>query len=112
MAERRESNRLGFHYRVELAIAGGATVEVLRPNISWGGIGFYSRDPIPDTGEVRVRITFLGRDGSAQVEEAAGRLVWSKRDGNFTAAGVAFDVTDPEAHPLLARYLRYAETFE
>lgn len=93
-------------------MGGQGPVEVLRPNLSWGGIGFFSRDPLPESGPIRIRLHFQGREGSQKSETVEGRILWNRRDGNFTAVGVAFPPIQASAFPLLHSFLHYAENFE
>ena len=111
MSERRKSTRISLQSRVELILGGTEVVEVLRPNVGWGGLGFFTRDLLPENGTVLVRILFLDREGHQQWEEVRGSLVWNRRDGNFTAAGAAFEQIRAEDHPRLFSYLNYAEGF-
>ncbi|MDC4224468.1 MAG: hypothetical protein MPW15_09630 [Candidatus Manganitrophus sp.] len=47
MQERRKSQRIGFNLKIALCSRKGEVViEILRPNIGWGGIGGYTRDPV------------------------------------------------------------------
>jgi hypothetical protein len=103
---------LSLQARTEVIVEGGPAVEALRPTIGWNGLGFYTRDTLPSQGPVRVRVHFQDRDGMLRQEEIPGRLAWVRPDGNFTAAGVAFDRLDPEKHPLVVSFLQYAENFE
>jgi hypothetical protein len=112
MSERRKSNRISLQSRVELILGNSEAVEVLRPNVGWGGLGFFTRDLLPENGTARVRILFQDREGNPQWEEVRGNLVWTRRDGNFTAAGVAFEEIHAEDQPRLFSYLNYAEGFE
>jgi hypothetical protein len=112
MPEMRSSGRLSLQARTEVILDGAPIVEALRPNIGWNGLGFFTRDGLPSHGPVRIRVHFQDREGSFQMEEVPGKLVWVRRDGNFTAAGVAFDRLDPKEQPLVVSFLQYAENFE
>lgn len=109
--DRRKDNRLSFQSGIEVVLEDTRAVEALRPNISWGGIGFFTRDQLPETGSVKIRITFQNREGGLQHETIRGRLAWARQEGNFTAAGISFDGIDRETEPLLFAYLQYAEQF-
>ncbi|HET6369665.1 MAG TPA: PilZ domain-containing protein [Nitrospiria bacterium] len=112
MSERRKSTRISLQSRVELILADSEVVEVLRPNVGWGGLGFFTRDILPENGTVLARILFHDREGKPQWEEVRGSFIWNRRDGNFTAAGVAFEAIREKDHPRLFSYLNYAEGFE
>lgn len=111
--ERRKTARIGFNLRVTLVHSEGEhSTEILRANLAWGGVGGFSRDPVEEKKEAVVRIYFPQRSGAILSEEVSGRIVWSRRDGNFTALGMAFGQLDSSSTPQLISYLRCAEQFD
>ncbi len=113
MQERRENPRSSFHLRTDVLINEGRDqISLLRTNIGFGGIGGYSRDLVEPDSEVLVQIHFEQRDGGETVESIQGKIIWEKQDGNFRALGIGFSALQPQKHPQLISYLRYAEQFE
>ena len=111
--EKRESKRIGFNLRVALTLGGGnQSIEILRANINWGGLGGFTRDPVQEGEAALLRIDFPQRSGEIMSEEIPGKIVWGRRDGNFTALGVAFSKIDPASQPQLVSYLRFADQFD
>lgn len=111
MEERREDPRSNFHLRTEVQLKNQQQVSLLRGNISFGGIGGYTRDLV-DTGKASVQIYFSQRSGEETMEPVEGEIVWEKQDGNFTAFGIRFISLKHETQPLLFSYLQYADQFE
>lgn len=113
MQERRENTRTTFHLRTEILLnEGKERISLLRANIGFGGIGGYTRDLVETGGAALVQIHFAQRSGGEAVESIQGNIIWEKRDGNFTALGIAFSPLKSDRHPHLLSYLQYAEQFE
>src|SRR3989338_7377485 len=104
--EKRESERTNFNLKtVVIPKEGGRPIEFLHPNISWGGIGGYTRESAQEGGDVSVRIFFSQRSGETLSEEVFGKIVRARKDGNFIAIGIAFSGLDAASHPKLTSYL-------
>ena len=112
MQERRSAPRVGFNLRVRVIQEGGQSIELLRANLSWGGLGGYTRDPIDKGESVITEVFFVNRAGENISEKVPGRVVWAHRDGNFNAFGIAFSALTADAHPQVVSYLRYTEQFD
>ena len=113
MEERREFQRSTFHLKTELILeAERRTISLLRTNISFGGIGGYTRDLVKTGDAVLVRIYFSQRSGEEKAETVSGNIAWCKQDGNFVALGIRFKTLHSDEHPLLISYLQYADQFD
>lgn len=113
MIDRRENQRSTFHLRTEVLLSDGKEqINLLRANISFGGIGGYTRDLLEAGGPADVRIYFSQRSGDPQGETIQGKVVWEKQDGNFRALGISFTALTQKEHPLLVSYLQYADQFD
>jgi hypothetical protein len=112
MQERRGAPRSGFNLRVGVIQKGGQAIELLRANISWGGLGGYTRDPIEAGESVLTEISFVSRSGENIAERVPGKVVWARRDGNFNAFGIVFSELTAGSHPLVVSYLQYTDQFD
>lgn len=108
MQEKRASQRIGFNPKIALIQEGGGAIEVLRPNIGWGGLGGYTRDPVEAGKGVSIEVFFEQRSGETISEKLSGKIVWTRRDGNFNAFGISFEV-NRASHPRLLSYLQYID---
>lgn len=111
MDERRESPRIGFNLKIGIKCRNGP-IELLRPNLSWGGVGGYTRDPVPLGEAVSITLSFSQRSGEIISETISGKIIWTRRDGNFNALGIGFSKVEAASHPNLVSYLHYSEQFE
>lgn len=113
MLEKRGANRIGFNLKVTIIEKGeNRLIELLRTNIGWGGIGGFTRDPVQEGSAVFIRISFPQRSGEDISEEVSGKIVWARRDGNFTALGVGFSAMSASSAPQLVSYLQCADQFD
>ncbi len=112
MQERRKSQRIGFNLKVALIQEGGGVIEMLRSNIGWGGIGGYTRDPVEEGKGVAIEVFFEQRSGGMTSEKLSGKIVWTRRDGNFNAFGISFSEVNRTAHPRLLSYLQYIDQID
>lgn len=112
MEERRDSSRSGFNLRVKLTPKGDRPIDLLRANIGRGGLGGYTRDPVEAGTEVMIEIRFEQRSGEAVSENIPGRILWTRRDGNFNAFGAGFPAIRAETHPQLYSYLQYIDQMD
>ncbi len=111
--ERRENQRSTFHLRTEiLPHENRGQINLLRANISFGGIGGFTRDEVEGRGPTDVRVYFSQRSGELKSETVSGEIVWEKQDGNFKALGISFSPLTHKEHPLLISYLQYADQFD
>jgi hypothetical protein len=60
-------------------------------NISFSGIGLYSSKPIGKGKKVKIRITFIDRNGKTQEDVALGKTDWQKKFNNTYLTGIIFD---------------------
>ena len=60
-------------------------------NISFSGIGLYSSKPIGKGKKVKIRITFIDRNGKTQEDVASGKTDWQKKFNNTYLTGIIFD---------------------
>lgn len=109
MQERRKSQRIGFNLKIALIQEGGGVIEILRPNIGWGGIGGYTRDPVEAGKGIEIEVFFEQRSGEMTSEKLSGKIVWARRDGNFNALGISFSEMSRASHPRLLSYLQYID---
>ena len=112
MQEKRKSERIGFNLKIALAQKGGGVIEMLRSNIGWGGLGGYTRDPVEAGKEVSIEVFFEQRTGEVISEKLSGKIVWTRRDGNFNAFGIAFSEVNRALHPRLFSYLQYIDQID
>jgi hypothetical protein len=112
MQERRSAPRIGFNLRVHVIQNGRPPIDLLRANLSWGGLGGYTRDPIEEGESVLIEIFFVVRSGETVSEKISGKVVWAHRDGNFNAFGIAFSGMAADSHPQLVSYLQYIDQFD
>jgi len=112
MQERRKSQRIGFNLKIVLVQEGGGVIEMLRPNIGWGGIGGYTRDPVEAGKGVSMEVFFEQRSGEVISEKLSGKIIWTRRDGNFNALGISFSEVSRAAHPRLLSYLQYIDQID
>lgn len=112
MQERRSAPRIGFNLRVKVIQKEGQAVELIRANLSWGGLGGYTRDPIQDGESVTTEVFFVNRGGETIPEKISGKVIWAHRDGNFNAFGIAFSGLTAGSHPQLVSYLQYTDQFD
>lgn len=108
MQERRKSKRNGFNLSIVLT-QDGQRIEVLRPNIGWGGLGGYTRDWVEAGKSISMEIFFPQRSGDAVSEKLSGKITWTRRDGNFNAFGVSLSEINRESYPRLVSYLQYLD---
>lgn len=108
--ERRHQERLYMRGLVELELAGEAgTLQAHAQNISYGGIGLYLRKPLEVGRKVWVRIRYLKARGQEDDEGIRGQVRWCRPQGNWFAAGIAFDRMDPDLNPGLVSFLEQTE---
>ncbi len=112
MQEKRKSQRIGFNLKIVLGQEGGSVIEVLRPNIGWGGIGGYTRDSVEAGKEASIEMFFEQRSGEMISERLSGKISWTRRDGNFNAFGISFSGVTPVSHPRLFSYLQYIDQID
>lgn len=112
MQEKRKSERIGFNLKVALLQEGGGAIEMLRPSIGWGGIGGYTRDPVEAGKEVSIEVFFEQRSGEMISEKLLGKILWTRRDGNFNAFGISFSEVNRASHPRLLSYLQYIDQID
>lgn len=112
MEERRSAPRIGFNLRVRVIQTEGKAIELLRANLSWGGLGGYTRDPIQEGEAVTTEVFFVIRSGETISEKIPGKVVWAHQDGNFNAFGIAFSGLAAGSHPQLVSYLQYTDQFD
>jgi hypothetical protein len=67
------------------------SVQAMAGNMSLGGIGLYSDDPIKDEADVLTTINFISIGGSMEKAVIEGRVVYSKMIGHLYYIGVQFD---------------------
>lgn len=85
---------------------------MLRPNIGWGGVGGYTRDPVEAGKGVSIEIFFEQRSGEVVSEKLSGKILWTRRDGNFNALGISFSEVNRASHPRLLSYLQYIDQID
>ncbi len=113
MIERRESTRHALQMQTLILQEGiERPFNLLRANIGFGGLGGYCGSLVPTDAALSVQIDFPQRSGALQSEMVKGKVIWSHRDGNFNAFGLAFAALSKKDHPLLFSYLQYAAQFE
>jgi len=112
MQEKRKSKRNGFNLKIKLVQEGGGVIELLRPNLGWGGIGGYTRDPVASEKGVSIEIFFEQRSGEMVSETLSGKIAWTRRDGNFNALGISFSEINRASHPRLLSYLQYIDQID
>jgi Tfp pilus assembly protein PilZ len=80
-------------------------------NVCYGGMGFYSSNPVQVGREILIKI-FYSPDGNTELlENIAGTVRWCKPIGKMYGAGVQFKVLDPDRQPLLFTYIESALQF-
>jgi len=60
-------------------------------NISFSGIGLYSPTPIGKGKKVRIKITFINRDGKTCEDITTGKIDWQSKFKNTYLIGILFD---------------------
>ncbi|OIP60510.1 MAG: hypothetical protein CO148_06930 [Nitrospirae bacterium CG_4_9_14_3_um_filter_41_27] len=60
-------------------------------NISFSGIGLYSPTPIGKGKKVRIKITFINRDGKTCEDITTGKIGWQSKFKNTYLIGILFD---------------------
>ncbi|MEW6586898.1 MAG: PilZ domain-containing protein [Nitrospirota bacterium] len=90
------------------------TVDATIANISFSGLGLYSRDPIGKGKRVRVRISFVDKNGKTGMDETVGVVDWQKKFKSIYLTGVLFDEElNIDKQPNLLKHLIWLiETFQ
>ena len=113
MIERRTSPRHPLQMRTEVIQEGlGDPFGLLRANIGFGGLGGYGGIRVEADKALSIHLYFPQRSGEVKLEAVSGKVIWSHRDGNFNALGIAFSSLSQKEQPLLFSYLQYADQFE
>lgn len=113
MEERRAETRHPFHQRVEVIhTPSKQSFDLLRGNIGFGGTGGFTPNLLEAGSEVNILIYFSQRSGEVVAEAVSGKIIWSHKDGNFKAMGLAFGALTRKEQPLLLSYLQYADQFD
>lgn len=113
MQEKRADRRSGIGITVEIkARENPSPIVALRPNISWGGIGFFTTENIQLGTPVDVTFSFLDQSENRVPETISGAVRWIKQMGNFYGVGVTFGKIRQEEYPHLYNYLRSSDQYE
>jgi hypothetical protein len=73
------------------ALKDNVVIDSTVANISFSGIGLYSSKPIGKGKKVKIRVTFIDRNGKIQEDAALGKTDWQKKFNNTYLTGIIFD---------------------
>jgi len=75
-------------------------------NVNRGGIGIYSKEPLPVDQEVQLRLTFLSPEGERVKEDCEGRIVQMIPHEDRYILGIAFkESLSKDRNPQLQAYI-------
>jgi hypothetical protein len=90
--EGRKWYRYHFFGKAEITISGENTiVDASVANISFAGIGIYSPVPIDKGNKVKIKISFIDRNGKVRKDFTEGKIDWISKLGNIHLIGIFFD---------------------
>ncbi|MEW6325615.1 MAG: PilZ domain-containing protein [Nitrospirota bacterium] len=106
-AERRKYERMSIKSVAELNIAPAEQRRfAFVGGISRGGLEMFCQQPLPVNQAVRIRLTFLDRQGRQVQEGLEGVIRWCSKLGEAHFAGMEFNAPiDERSHPALWAYL-------
>jgi c-di-GMP-binding flagellar brake protein YcgR len=107
--ERRKYQRMSIKSVAEITLsAKGQPLFAFVGGISRGGLEMFSQQSFPAGQAMRVRLTFLSRQGRQIQEALEGTIRWSSRLGEAHIAGLEFTAPIEERdHPALWAYLTH-----
>lgn len=110
MEEKRKLKRRYLLAEVELKTGDGSSMSAVLMNISSGGIGLYTAEPVSKKEKVKIKITYLENRKLREVEEIPGVVRWVQAIGSHHAAGIMFtEKVSKATFPILTRCLDYAK---
>lgn len=84
------------------------TIDASIANISFPGIGLYSNYSAGKGKRVKVKISFIDRNGKIQEDTAVGRVDWQSRFKKIYLIGISFDEElTMEKQPKLIEHLTW-----
>ena len=84
------------------------TIDASVANISFPGIGLYSSYSVGKGKRVKVKISFIDRNGKIQEDSATGRVDWQSRFKKMYLIGIFFDEElNIEKQPKLMEHLTW-----
>lgn len=112
MEEKRKLRRRYMLAGVKVRPAlGGKWIEAVMLNISRGGIGLYSAEPLTKRAKVAVKITYMEGSTPTEAEEIPGMVSWVQPVGDKFGAGIMFEAkVNRKTFPILSRCLDYAKS--
>src|SRR3990172_6151600 len=110
--ERRKFERIAIKSVAELnMLATGEELFAFVGGVSRGGLEIYCQQPLAVGKVVRVRLTFLNRQGEEAQELLEGAIRWCSKLGEAHIAGLEFSAPIKERdHPALWSYLQHEGT--
>ena len=82
------------------------SIQTMTVNISLGGIGLYSDDPIEDDTDVSITINFISVDG-IKTDSIEGCVVYNKNIGGIYFMGIQFNKElNSENQPALYEHIQ------
>lgn len=114
MEQQRKSRRLQLLAEVKIKPHSGSPwVQAVLMNINGGGIGVYAQQPLRKKEKVTIKISYLERSKSRDVEEIPGEVCWVHPVADQFAAGIKFtQEVNSRNFPLLSECLEYAKNKE
>jgi Tfp pilus assembly protein PilZ len=108
--EKRKHQRLYILASLELELLEDSTlIEAYANNISYGGMGLYTKNPLPVGQPVCARIRLLDPHEIQERETITGCVRWCRPVGAFFAAGIEFDRIDEDLNPGLVSFLEQTQ---
>jgi hypothetical protein len=88
------------------------SVQAMAGNMSFGGIGLYSDDPITEEADVLTTINFIFIGGSMEKAVIEGHVVYNKMIGHLYYIGIQFDeeinrTNQPTLYEHIEHHLQY-----
>ena len=110
--ERRRYERIAIKSVAEInVLATGQELFAFVGGVSRGGLEIYCQQPLAVGKEMRVRLTFLNRQGEEAQEMLEGVIRWCSKLGEAHIAGLEFAAPIKERdHPSLWSYLQHEGT--
>jgi hypothetical protein len=88
------------------------TFQAMAGNMSFGGIGLYSDDPMTEGADVLATINFISIGGSMEKAVIEGHVVYNKMIGHLYYTGIQFAeeinrTNQPSLYEHIEHHLRY-----
>ena len=110
MANKRKSKRTCMMNSAEIVVPKwDKPVDCFVVNVSYGGIGMYVPQQIPEGTDVAVRIIYNEGNGRRIIETLLGTSRWCRPMGSWFGLGIEFKYLNPKDHGRLLNFLAQHE---